>query len=327
MLTMKRLLRVFDNRYTVELAGKDRGGEQGEEDAEQVIRDVANVCYMHSPIIPHPRKPGFFLESDFLVYTRGVLFCVEIKNYRGRVYYPARTHIVHVKKSWFIFKWTVARTVVDGYDYSTIIQEKRGYNGEGLTTRDQPNPLPKTQHIVEDFQRFLPAISKDFQGIPIYPVVAFSEKTDISAIYDFKAGILHVPELPTFFASHGHASSNKVQLQRIQQAFELLPTWDRVWTTANEMIYGTFTDQDFCFQDTNNHSYKIPYAQLQAIEFKRSDTFSAYDEIVISYTNGKDKAFRCTGGELYLNRFQGERQVHKFRNLTKLVVGIANKKF
>ncbi|GCF10066.1 nuclease-related domain-containing protein [Dictyobacter arantiisoli] len=327
MFTMKRLVRAFDGMSTVKLAGKDRGGEQGEDDAELIIRAGGQGCYMRNPILPHPRKPGFFLESDFLVYAHGALFCVEIKNYRGRVYYPTRTHTIYVKKGWFIFKRTVAQTVVDGYDYSKVIQEKSGYNGEGITTREQPNPLTKTQNIVDDLQRFLPRVDTHFQGVPIYPVLGFSEKTDISAIYDFKAGIIHISELPKFFAAHGNGTPSKAQVQRMQQALNLLPTWDRIWTTNNEMFYGTITDRDFTFKDINNRTYTLPYQQIQSIELKRDGAFSAYDDLTVFYSNGKKQAFRCTGGEIHLDRFQGEKQIHRLRNVTRIVAGIANKQF
>jgi hypothetical protein len=45
-----------------------------------VVSRVAN------PVLLHP-DGIHFLESDFLLYAAGTLFCLEIKNYKGTIYY------------------------------------------------------------------------------------------------------------------------------------------------------------------------------------------------------------------------------------------------
>ncbi len=325
MSMINRLVRAFETLSTVELDGKDRGGEIGEDYAESIIDDGEDGSYLRNPILPHPRKPGYFLETDFLVYAHGALFCVEIKNYRGRVYYPATYNTVYVKKGWFIFKWTVSQTVVTGYDRSKIIQEKQGHNGEGMVKREQPDPLTKTQRYAQDMQHYLQRLDKRFANVPIYSAVGFSEKTDIKAIYDFQMGIMHISELPRFFEKHKNPAIAKSSAAWITQALHKLPTWDRVWTTDNEMMYGTITDQVFSFKETNGHQQAIPYRKIQMLEFKRAGTFSAYDDLTVTYVDGKYNTFHCAGGEIHLNRFQGEKQVHKVRNLTRVLIGVANK--
>jgi hypothetical protein len=37
------------------------------------------------------------------------------------------------------------------------------------------------------------------------------------------------------------------------------------------------------------------------------------------------RSFQCVDGEIHLKRFKGEQQVHPFRNVSKVIVGIANK--
>ena len=65
--------------------------------------------------------------------------------------------------------------------------------------------------------------------------------------------------------------------------------------------------------------------QEQADEVYREGTFAAQDRICVTYINGGQQSFQCVGGEIHLNRFKGQQQVHKVRNVSKLVVGIANK--
>ena len=104
MSMMHRLVRAFDTMANVELDDQERGGMLGEQYAEYIIDDEPHGCYIRNPIIPHPTKRGLYLETDFLVYVRGTLYCVEIKNFRGRVYYPVDSHMIYVEKGWFIFK-------------------------------------------------------------------------------------------------------------------------------------------------------------------------------------------------------------------------------
>ena len=58
---------------------------------------------------------------------------------------------------------------------------------------------------------------------------------------------------------------------------------------------------------------------------RREGAFSAHDNILVTYVNGGTQLFECISGEIHLKRFKGEQQVHKLRNVNKLVVGIANK--
>ncbi|HEY6409886.1 MAG TPA: hypothetical protein VIY29_20700 [Ktedonobacteraceae bacterium] len=58
---------------------------------------------------------------------------------------------------------------------------------------------------------------------------------------------------------------------------------------------------------------------------QREGAFSAHDQLCVIYVSGAQQSFQCIGGELRLNRFKGAQQVHKVRNMNKLIVGIANK--
>ncbi len=325
MSIMDRLLRAIDAMANAESDGVDRGGMLGEQYAESIIDDGQNGCYIRNPLIPHPRKPGLFLETDFLVYMQGSMYCVEVKNYRGRVYYPAHYRTVFMEKGWFIFKRRIPQVIMDGYNYSKMVQQKMGQKGEGLVTMEMPNPIHKTQRYIEDLKPYLYRIDARLQSLPIYPVLAFAEKADISAIYNFDAGIMYISQLRSFFEKYGHPAFSRSPAPWIQQALRRLPTWDLILTSSNKWINGTLADRDFCFQATDGRWYALPYAQIDSIEVRREGAFSAHDCICVTYVNGGQQSFQCLGGEIHLNRFKGAQQVHKVRDVSKLVVGVANK--
>lgn len=325
MSLLDRLLRSMDTFSQIEQDSVDRGGMLGEAYAEAIIDGGQQGCYIRNPMIPHPTQRGLFLETDFLVYMQGNLYCVEIKNYRGQVYYPARYKTVFVKKGWFIFKRRVQQVVADGYDYTRLIQQKTGYRGEAPTVREMPNPLLKTQRYVDNLKRYLSRIDARLSVLPVYPVLAFAEKTDIRAIDNFDAGIMHISQLPAFFKKYGNPAYSHTSVSWIQQALQRLPTWDLVLTSRNEWLNGVLSGRDFSFKATDGHHYALPYAQIHTIEVAGGGTFSASDTLTVTYMNGKQQVFSCVSGEVHLKRFKGEEQIHKIRNMKKLVVGIANK--
>jgi nuclease-like protein len=324
MSMFDRLFRDFDSFG--ERDGAERGGMLGEDYAESIIDDGQNGCYVRNPIIPHPKRPGIFFETDFLVYTRGILFCVEIKNFQGKVYYPARYRTIFVEKGWFIFKQHIPQLVIDGYDYSKMIQEKGEQRGGGITRRELPNPYLKTKKYIEDLRRYLCSRIDARLGIlPIYPVVGFLEKADISSIYNFDAGIMYTSQLRQFFEKYGHPAYSRSPAPWIQQALHRLPTWDRIFPLQKDGTYGVIAEKDLNFQAGDGRWYSIPYAHINCIDIRKTMHSPAYDEALVTYVNGATQSFQIADGAIRMNRFKGEQQVFVLRNIQKVVVGIANK--
>src|SRR6266702_3565084 len=138
MSLFQRITRAFHTLSTIELDEQSRFGALGELSAEQILDDGQAIC-INNPIVPHPTKPGLSLESDFLIYTQGNLFCVEIKHYKGRLYYPPRERVGQGSP----LKGPLARPPLQGFDDSIIIQEKLGNYGEGIFLKEHRN-APKT---------------------------------------------------------------------------------------------------------------------------------------------------------------------------------------
>jgi len=326
MSMMDRLLRAMNAMANADTEGVERGGMLGEQYAESVIDDGQNGCCVRNPMIPHPRKPGLFLETDFLVYRQGIMYCVEVKNFQGRVYYPARYRTAFLEKGWFIFKRRVPQVVVDGYDYSKMVQQKMGQRGAGPVIREMPNPILKTQRYIEDLKRYLYRIDARLQSLPMYPVLAFSEKADISAIYQFDAGIMYISQLPSFFEKYGDPAFSRLPAPWILQSLRRLPTWDLILTSDNKWFNGILAGREFRFQAADGRWHALPYAQIDSIEVRGERALSSlHDCICVTYVNGAQQQFQCIGGQIHLNRFKGKQQVHDIRNVSKLIVGIANK--
>jgi Nuclease-related domain len=320
---LDRLTRAFSTLSHVELDDRAKIGALGEQYAAQVIDD-SEGNWIRNPIIPHPTKPGYTLEADFLVYTRGNLFCVEIKNYKGRISYAPKYRTVQVEQRDFLVSRYVPQTIIDGYDDSRILQEKVGNYGEAIFTKEYPNPLKKTRYFLHRLKDYLSARDARFQRLHIIPVVGFAEYADISAIHSFETGMIYVSEIPTFFERHAHPKFAKSPSPWILEGLQKVPTWDLVLTTNNEWMNGIIQGSELTFRGTDRRRYALPYMDIHAISLQRTGFFSAYDQMTVQYTNGSTKVFHSVGGEIHLQRV-GERQVHQLRNVNRIVVGVANK--
>jgi hypothetical protein len=232
MSMSQRLTRAFQALSTVELDGQSRFGALGELNMQQVLRDE-QLLYVINPIVPVPGKPGRFNESDFLIYAYGNLFCVEIKNWRGRVYYQPTSNMVYGTS--FNGPPTPRQTNT-GYDTSHVVQEKWGRYGEGPFINIHENPLRKTERFIGRLKRYLCDIDYRFKTYYIRAAVGFSDMadTDISAIYNFDEGIMRTSELASFFERYGRPNAPSQPPTWLLSAFYRMPTWDVVVTKQNE---------------------------------------------------------------------------------------------
>lgn len=320
MSLFQRITRAFHTLSTIELDEQSRFGALGELYAEQILDDGQALC-IANPIIPHPTKPGLFLESDFLIYTQGNLFCVEIKQYKGRLSYPTREQIGQGSPP----RGPLSRPSSSGFDDSVILQEKVGNYGEGIFLKEHRNPLKKTRYFVHHLKNYLCTIDARCKQVYIIPVVGFSELADISALYDFEAGMISTSQLPAFFEQHSGPAAASSPPSWLHSALYRVPTWDLILTTRNEWINGVIADRELLFQGTDRHSYHLPYRTLHTVTLHRSGLFSAADQLTITDVHGHLSSYRSVSGEVHLRRFGGEVQTHRLRNVSQIVVGIANR--
>lgn len=297
MSLFQRLSRAIDTLSHVHLDERSQYGAFGENYAAQVITKKEGTFWIANPIIPHPSKPGFTRESDFLVYTQGNVFCIEIKHYKGKIF-PK--------------------------DDSTIIQEKMGNYGEGIFTNEHPNPLKKTKNFIYHLKNYVGQIEPRFQRLHIYAVAAFSEEADISAIHSFDDGMIYISELQRFFEHHRNPQFAQRPSLWIMNAMRRIPTWDLIQTTDNEWINGFFMTNELVYKGTDRRMHSLPYAKINSVSWQRKGLFSAYDEMTISFTDGKQEKLNSVNGSIWLQRI-GEKKYFKLRNVNKLIVGVANK--
>lgn len=267
----------------------------------QPLGSAANVAYcIRNPILPAAGSLSHPLESDFLVYTQGNLFCIEVKNYKGRLWY--------------------ANDAVTGK--RILMREKIGNYGEFIPPESQRDPMRQMRTFIHHLKTRLVNMDGRFRGLYIIPVVAFSSASDISAIHAFEEGILSIRDLPAFFQTHAHSQfASKPPSRWIIEALQRLPRADVIVTSQRERFKGFLLDRDLCVQETTGQRYALPYASLRSVALQRDGFFSAYDTLTVEYANGQVQSLHCVKGSVRFQTLEGEQQMHPLRNVSLIEVG------
>ncbi len=271
-------------------------GALGEREVLQIVADFVKReggTYLWGPILLPLRRDGRQGEKDFLVYTQGTVFCIEVKNYLGTVSYDERGDI-------WVDRWG---------DYSKM--------------KRHPNPLKSTIRFITDLKKQMKLIEPRCSGLWIVPIVAFihNAKTDITPIYNFEQGIIYAEQLPQFFRFKANARRPSSWVTDLID--RTIPRWDWVTTAQNETVGGILTTQQLTFKDFHGSIQTLLFSRIHQIRFLRSTSF-AYDEMRVSFTDGTTQTFYCLDGEIALQRID-KIYTFRIRNLQALYVGVSNK--
>jgi len=297
MGTWRRLIRSLDALSNIRLDEVSAYGAEGEEQAQGFLAEEGYYSFFNR-IIPHPQKQGVFLETDAIIYGEGNVFCVEIKRYKGRIYFPPKSKVVKVSKKFLFWDYETEKTVFDGYDNSRIVKAKEGNYGEGVFYKEFANPLGKTRYYIHHLKQFLSKIDQRFSRLFIIPVVGFSDtESDISAIRSLEEGLVYISEIPEFIRQHRNERFAASPSQWIIDSLGQVPTWDRILTRENEWIQ-----------------------EVKSISITRQGTLSDHDTVRILQVNGKTEVLASSKGQVNIDK-AGERQTHKLRNINQVRIG------
>ena len=301
MTIYRRIIRVFEKSQNQELTNQDRFGAVGETKIQQLLQHQSTQFWLKNPIVPRThdsyKNPADFSETDYVVYTRGTVFCIEVKNLRGYI--------------------------VRSNDDNKIIQVK----SHGIQ-KEIRNPARQVRSYLHLLKNYLAAKDGRFGKLFIVPVAVFWEGADITEIHNFEQGLIYASELERFFDQHANPNLHFANrpIEWIMQGLQSLYSWDEVNTTQNERFYGILSGRHLEFKDTKGHICQLEYRQLDSIVVTRAAFFSAYDKLVVTFKDGSSKVFKSTNGEIKICRpgGSGETQSHKLRNVRIITLGVSS---
>lgn len=294
-------------------------GMEGERAAHKQMKNDDGLI-IYNPIVPHPKDETKFLETDMLVYKNGRVYCVEVKNYKGKITFRPIYKVVYVEKRFLLFfKYKVKKTIVGEWDDSVIIKSKVGNHNEGVFTQEYPNPMRKTKGYINQLKKYLSIDDKRFNKVFITPIVAFNRKnTDISDIHSFEDGYIYIDELKNYL--EWKSSEAKTNQFWITEGLSNLPTWDTVITTSNEEIYGLIHDDYINLIDEEGEKVKLKLREVVQIRLERGLFFSKEDKVKVVFSDNTTKTYKNVNETIALNKF-GKIQKHNISNLTCINVG------
>jgi hypothetical protein len=300
MSILRRIKRYVRAQRIPELSTMDRVGMGGEQYADQFLVHPLVLSRIANPVLPHPSVPNLFLESDFLVYAAGTLFCLEIKNYKGIIYYP-------------------------NADKAQIVQQKIGRYGENIPAKWHRNPLHQVTGFIFRLKQYLGAhVDPRFAGLYIVPVVAFvrNDDTDISSIWNLSEGMLYVDEISTFFYEKRNPKFLSRPSQWVLNGLQKVPRPDILITATGDVLHGFISHSHLSFKENNGRrTMEIPFAQISEVCLNRKGTFSDSDQVVIALRNGQQLHHTAVEGKVRFRTLHGDLSVRYFHNLASITPG------
>lgn len=263
------LVRALDYISTRNIDEESMFGLIGEQNFAQI---VASDYVRANPIVPHPgrfAKPHLadqYPEVDFLLYTRGVLFCIEIKRWKGAVRYVSGCG-------------SHQRCPVRGNgkpcEHPTercLQQTKR--SGE---TRYYRSPLDK-RTFIQGLKKYL-ARPDIFDAMPITVIALFDKEANIDQIVrgDGPGGrIAGFREYAELFARHGLTDDLSCP-DAIRAQLDRLPTWDWVYNYHGDTapMKGILAGTRLQVMVDGN-IVAVPYREIQTIKINKRDGQNNY---------------------------------------------------
>lgn len=319
MSFINRITRAIDSFNEISNDGVISFGMDGELEAKRVI-DEEKGLILYNCIIPHPRDKNKFLEIDSIIYNEGNIYCIEIKNYKGKItFIPVYEEVKEKINFLFFFTRTITKKIQVGWDDSKIIQSKEGKYGEGVFYKEYSNPMKKTKYFINNLKSYLSTKYSMFNKVFINPVVAFNRDiTDISDIHSLEKGYIYIDEIPRLIEVN--SSKRKGNIEYIKNGLLELSTWDTVVTNSNETIYGIIEDSYLNVYTEDNEKIKINYKDVKFVKVERKGIFSKEDRLLIRFTDNRENYYKNTTGKIILDKF-GTLQEHKISNVNFIDIG------
>jgi hypothetical protein len=90
-----------------------------------------------------------------------------------------------------------------------------------------------------------------------------------------------------------------------------LPPPVETWRYPRRRNHGVILDRELTFQGGEKQIYRLPYRTIHTVTLQRA--------------GGQSESLKSVKGEIHLRRFGNEYQTHQLRNISQILIGIANR--
>ncbi len=282
--------------FSIEPLGQEIFGFGAEKVLQNLLNEKKYISFFNR-ILKSPFNKHHFLEIDAIVYYKNTIFCIEIKNYKGTIYYAA-----NFKDDTF-----------ESYKDNKIIQLKTDRHLR-QTYKELPNPLNKTKFFTKQLKEYLIRLDKRFSTVKFQSIVVWVDSsTNIENIHSFEDGVIYLSQLCDFIEQKSASGEND---NVIVEILENLPTFDKIITTYNHTIQGILMDNTIVIKESNT---QLHLQNIKSISIAHKLT-SCNNILTVEYTDWHTRSYACKQLTINLDKF-GSHQKHKISNIKKIIVG------
>ena len=271
-------------------------GLVGEEHATEIIQQTQPLFHRANVIVPFEDGSDRLLETDHIVLWGGMVFVVEVKNYKG------------------LLDWADEHK-------SALVQYKTGNYGETLPPKPASNPRAQATRFIRGLKRYLSTQGDArFQKLRFQPGGAFTRAADLTPIYDRAQGLIYIDELPAYFAAQQDPRFAQRPSAWVRHGLEQLPSLDVVVDSRGQTHRGLLVGTGLQYQMANGTWYEGAWQDLACVEVQlATGFFSEQDDLVLHWREGGGCRTKFRRGSVGLRTLEGGRHHLPLRGLWQIV--------
>lgn len=221
-MKLVRGLRKFVLRHfaLVKLEEAKRAGDAGELRVIEAIRRIKPAVHIQSALLPL-RDNQIHKEFDNLFMDGGILFVVEVKNYKG----------------------LVSRSETPG-QLRVITRSRRG----NFYEKRRKDPAYQTDRYLSNLRRFLTRIDRRFDSVRIVPVYVFSREADLGDLHTPGSGFIYDDELFAFVMQQKRSFTHTHSHASLEAGLRNVPRADTVLQIDGSRLTGIIEGEEFKYR-------------------------------------------------------------------------------
>ena len=158
-----RLGRVFEALDNNGIYGAEAYGLNGLIKGQSFLSEHSNYVYF-DPIIPN--RKGYPFSIPAIIWSRGSLFCIDFKRWKGSVEYEPITETQKIKKKFLFFEYISEEEIQVGVNKEKVVKRKVGNYNEDVFYKTFKNPQKKVKGYIYGLKSFLSKKNKKWEKTP-----------------------------------------------------------------------------------------------------------------------------------------------------------------
>lgn len=312
-----RLERALTSNTASGHSGADSFHLEARDAARRILEGDPNAVIFFDRLVPGRRG---LIVGEAVVWSRGTLFALEFRAWRGELRFLPFTRKVEVEKSFLFWSWKEEREVETGEEYDGMILQTKESGGGNTYTKEHRNPLPRLRAFGGELAHWLGRGNSRWSRVVGHAAVVFcGGGTVLEGELARADGFCRLEDLSAYLDEHGDADrARRGPPQWMLDDLALTPTWDMVSDASGNVYQGLLSESSLEVQLADGTPLEVPYSSVWKVQVQSGGFLSQADKVIIQLRSGKLIAGAVPRSTVTLRRGRHVREF-KLRDLVEVV--------